>query len=655
MAARLQARLRARLMAARDVLQAALGPERAALSAIQADAAVSLGVAVNADLTVEQVASLRSLIHAVPFEARDSQRVLWSILQEETAAPATVTGAGAPTPIGVGAPTQIAAGAEILGLGAPMVLATTKKTRRSMQCYVPAVMAYFLGEEWDLLLGPNVAQSLKVELIFTRLSQLGAVNLDEPSLKMLAAILLALNFGTGAMAVPSDSRAGLQEDVKRMWRSWKKRYHAAGCYLSMLPAMPASFRADHRDVFEQMFKGGMPEVCRISMTLVQAIDRTMVCRGFAGPCRFMVPAATPNLMSPMDNRGARVQSLRDLMPGRAPDHQPLQTHPSPLALAHSAELPLPPLPPPAVPPASLAEPHVQASAGPQTVLALPQASASSTTLACFATSTPMVTRGASKVTLAWPPASAEESQETPTDDLAQQEPGAASTAPLVEGVGMPTPVAGTPAPVASATQQEQADPRADGPPLAAQLLDDFLVMEGSRKAAAKKPQLAGNTKDTTAVPAPADRAQPTGNRKRIISKQRVRGDGGAQDVQPENGKKQRKGGAGAEEVSARRHSVPSDEKAQHGHTKKDAVPDDEKHCQTIEGAKGVSARRHSVPDEARVHITVFCRLDDESSRNKYRVRWGKQSKGFKYQPRNKKSKKAAYQNAKHFMESIRDA
>ena len=55
-------------------------------------------------------------------------------------------------------------------------------------------MAYFLGEEWDLLLGPNVAQRLKVELIFTRLSQLGAVNLDEPSLKMLTAMLLVLHF-----------------------------------------------------------------------------------------------------------------------------------------------------------------------------------------------------------------------------------------------------------------------------------------------------------------------------------------------------------------------------------------------------------------------------------------------------------------------------
>ena len=200
-------------------------------------------------------------------------------------------------------------------------------------------------------------------------------------------------------------------------------------------------------------------------------------------------------------------------------------------------------------------------------------------------------------------------------------------------------------------QQEQADPaaaRADGPPLALQLLDDFLVMEQSRKAAAaakkkKKAQRAADMGD-----------QPKGNRKRITSKPSV-GDKGAQDVQPESSKKQRKGGAGDESVSARRRGVPDDEKAQHGKAKKDAkgvsarrrnVPDDEMHGHTRKDAKGVSARLHTVSDDEETtqtggHDKVSCRIDDESSRNTYRVRWGKQSKGFKYQPRNKQSKKAA--------------
>ena len=212
-------------------------------------------------------------------------------------------------------------------------------------------------------------------------------------------------------------------------------------------------------------------------------------------------------------------------------------------------------------------------------------------------------------------------------------------------------------------QQEQADPaaaRADGPPLALQLLDDFLVMEQSRKAAAaakKKAQRAADMGD-----------QPEGNRKRITSKPSV-GEKGAQDVQPESSKKQRKGGAGDESVSARRHSVPDEEKAQHGKAKKDAkgvsarrrnVPDDEMHGHTRKDAKGVSARRHTVSDDEETtqtggHDKVSCRIDDESTRNTYRVRWGKQSKGFKYQPRDKQSKKAALQAAKEFAESCHNA
>ena len=185
-------------------------------------------------------------------------------------------------------------------------------------------------------------------------------------------------------------------------------------------------------------------------------------------------------------------------------------------------------------------------------------------------------------------------------------------------------------------QQEQADlaaAHADGSPLALKLLDDFLVMEESRKAAAA-------AKKKKAQPAADLGDQPKGNQKRITSKQSV-SEKGAQDVQPESGKKQRKGGAGDESVSARRHTVPDGEKAQHGQAEKDA--------------KGVSARRHTDPDDEETTQTGETRIDDESSRNTYRVRWGKQSKGFKYQPRNKQSKKNALQQAKEFAKSCQNA
>ena len=76
MTGRLQARLRVRLTAAREVLALSMGPERVPLSAVQADAAIALASEARPEVHLagpESVVSMCDLICAVPWEASDRQ------------------------------------------------------------------------------------------------------------------------------------------------------------------------------------------------------------------------------------------------------------------------------------------------------------------------------------------------------------------------------------------------------------------------------------------------------------------------------------------------------------------------------------------------------------------------------------------------------
>ena len=100
MTSRCMSRLRARLVAAREILSISLGPERIALSAIQADAVLVLAEegkdalhSAGLDWTVKTC----DMVCAVAWESRDCQRLLQAVVHKGPSD-------NAPNMLGIGAP-----------------------------------------------------------------------------------------------------------------------------------------------------------------------------------------------------------------------------------------------------------------------------------------------------------------------------------------------------------------------------------------------------------------------------------------------------------------------------------------------------------------------------------------------------------------------
>ena len=253
-------RLMAWLGTAKIALSTCVGPEHALLSKTQADAVVELAnLAQLCNASTEEKANVLDAIMSTPWHGEDRLYVIRAALVE------------APSPAAKAKPEA--------------------RPRRQQQQYMPSVLSYLTHDQWQLLHGPRVPIALKMEVIFNRLTLLGARNLTEPCKKYLAAVCLYLTFGTSVFAVPNQNRLAVQKDIKSSWERWARRNTPRQeHYLAVLPALPETLRAERPDLWDLAFRDQEPEVCRIDLALLRSIDNLMSCRRESSGFLQMIPA-----------------------------------------------------------------------------------------------------------------------------------------------------------------------------------------------------------------------------------------------------------------------------------------------------------------------------------------------------------------------------
>ena len=244
-------RLHARLVAAGHALRMSQGAEKALVSTAQSLAVIQLAKeAALPSWSAEDRAKLTDTILSLPWIGKDRSLIIAEMMNSTTAGVTTPTETKKPV-----------------------------KVRRLQQRYCPSVLSYFTIDEWALLTSPAINCKLKMEVIFARLSALGARNLSEPCKKYLGAVALLISYGVNALAAPYEHRMVVQRDTKTAWEKWSRRHGSnPEDYMMVLDSNPATLERERPRLFAGVFEQAKPDICRFDLKVLACIDNSMHCR-----------------------------------------------------------------------------------------------------------------------------------------------------------------------------------------------------------------------------------------------------------------------------------------------------------------------------------------------------------------------------------------
>ena len=269
--------LQARLQAAKAMLTDLPGAERRLASSAQASAVVEQCAEASDDLrraTASRIADLVELAATALWEPSDRSRVIRAVLGAEEASGVVARPAQADAEVVSGASGSEGALTPRDGRW------RTRSPRTPMQTYMPALLAYFTHREWTHLYAAASSQLLRMHIIFSKLISLGCWAPCEPDLKMLAAVLLLLEYGQDASRLSLETRVATQESVKCEWQNFRRRHGKPRTFISALPGDPASLAQEHPDTWARAFDGGreLPELCRLNVESFLRLSASMHCR-----------------------------------------------------------------------------------------------------------------------------------------------------------------------------------------------------------------------------------------------------------------------------------------------------------------------------------------------------------------------------------------
>ena len=139
------------------------------------------------------------------------------------------------------------------------------KTRSDMQTYTPSILHYFTASEWSGMEGQGVASAM--DLLITRLLQLGAKCLSEPCKAWCSSLLLSLNgMGRCTEHTKQHVHAVFKAEYRRRARRHKKANAFSG--VSFLK-LPSAFKEEHPDVHAEIFGCDDPVPSNIDFDTIQ--------------------------------------------------------------------------------------------------------------------------------------------------------------------------------------------------------------------------------------------------------------------------------------------------------------------------------------------------------------------------------------------------
>ena len=138
-------------------------------------------------------------------------------------------------------------------------------SRSDMQTYTPNILHYFTASEWSGMQGRGVVSAM--DLLITRLLQLGAKCLSEPCKAWCASLLLSLNdMGRCTEYTKQQVHVAFKSEYMRRRRKHSKAMAFPGVRLLQLPS---EFKEEYPDVYAEVFSGGDPVPSKIDFEQVE--------------------------------------------------------------------------------------------------------------------------------------------------------------------------------------------------------------------------------------------------------------------------------------------------------------------------------------------------------------------------------------------------
>ena len=228
--------LRARLLAAKHVLEQHTGPGREALSQVQSSAFVEQLLREVPSLDAQQVADLSVVVLNVPWQEEHATRIL-----------GTLQG--------------VVNGQKVTKL---------KKTRRKEQNFLSA-LGFMKQHQWNALLDKDVGIQAKMSTVIQAFSQLKCINPDAHTLKMMTSLFLQCAHGKTAAMTMSPLEKGVQKELvaKELKRNVRNLEVDDGQYLLVLPESPDRLLQVNPNMYHLLFNDilGFAVPCQVNENL----------------------------------------------------------------------------------------------------------------------------------------------------------------------------------------------------------------------------------------------------------------------------------------------------------------------------------------------------------------------------------------------------
>ena len=279
-------RLKARLSAAKLVLESATGGARENLSKIQSRAVLSL---------ID--------------EAHGTGR-----FDAETCAELTVVATSVPW-----SGPALASIVEALGREEPHPSADARgQARRANQLVMPALLSYFTHSDWIVLGSASMAAMTRMETVFRRMMQLNIRNPTERCIQEMAAWAMQMEFGDERMwQLVSTQRAAMHDTVRNRFRQVRKccPEDPGSAYPTGLPVQPEDFEKAYPELFSKTFRCERPVPSRLHITHIQEFASTWNVRGGVSKAAMQSCMMSPRWQAPAGSMGG-------LRTGAQPAHRP---------------------------------------------------------------------------------------------------------------------------------------------------------------------------------------------------------------------------------------------------------------------------------------------------------------------------------------------
>jgi len=156
---------------------------------------------------------------------------------------------------------------------------TTTSAARMKQQDFQAITEYFSMSQWHLFSDRSVVEDTKLDVMLDLCLSLGLRCPSEHTFQMLTMLWrLAVSGPEQLDGLAWSAKLDYLHHVKRVFKRKASRVVSPAHFILELPPLPATFKADHPDVYREVFAHSEPTKCPIPLPILKGYQDRFPCR-----------------------------------------------------------------------------------------------------------------------------------------------------------------------------------------------------------------------------------------------------------------------------------------------------------------------------------------------------------------------------------------